>query len=335
MRTILLLCALCWAWGEAQERPVQWLQRAQQAEETLNLAGVRLTEMRVGRNPQRIEERFWRQGTRAERIEILAPADRQGEVLLLREGRWMAYRPSAKEVLELPRMPLQGVQLLKMAVDLIEAGVVQAEMLPEATLLGRSCVVLRLSLARPDFQRKPPPERRAPFPASVVLWIDKETGLILKREVAMRPNEPVLRTEITRLELNPRLPPDMFTLPQGVVARPLVGEYKSLEDAQRSVSFSIRTPGYLPAGANLERILVRRRPVDNAPIVVLYYQTPNARFSIFQAYKMRDAAFQRPRRPERHNTRFWQDGDYSFGIVGNLPQAEIERIAKSLSRTGQ
>lgn len=335
MRTILLLCALCWTLGEAQERPVQWLQRAQQAEESLNFAGVRLTELRIGRNMQRIEERFWRQGTRAERIEILAPADRRGEVLLLRDGRWLAYRPNAKEAFELPRMPLHGAHLLKMAVDLIQAGIVQAEMLPETTLLGRPCVVMRLSLARPDFRRAPPPDKGAPFPASVTLWIDKQTGLILRREVAMRPNEPGLRMEITRLELNPRFPPDLFTLPQGIAARPLGGEYKTLEDAQRAVAFPIRTPSYLPAGASLERILVRRRPPENTPIVILHYQTPNARFSIFQAYKTRDAAFQPPKRHRRLNTRFWQDGDYSFGIVGNLPQAEIERIANSLSRAGQ
>ncbi|MCS6918982.1 MAG: hypothetical protein NZM28_04360 [Fimbriimonadales bacterium] len=333
MRTILLLCALCWMMGAAQERPVQWLQRAQQAEETLNLAGVRLTEMRIGRGAQRIEERFWRQGSRAERIEILAPAERQGEVLLLREGRWLAYRPNSKEAFELPRLPLQGTQLLKLAIDLIQAGVVEADLITETTLLGRPCVVLRLSLARPDARRPSPREKRAPFPAAVSLWIDKETGLILKREVAMRPNESVLCTEITRLELNPRLSPELFTLPQGVVARPLGGEYKTVEDAQRAVAFPIRTPAYLPEGARLERILVRRRPPDNAPIVILHYQTPNARFSVFQAHKTRDAAFQRPRRHERLNARFWQDGDYSFGVVGNLPQAEIERIAKSLNRS--
>ncbi|GIV09175.1 MAG: hypothetical protein KatS3mg019_1266 [Fimbriimonadales bacterium] len=335
MKTILLLCALCWTLGEAQERPIQWLQRAQQAEASLNVAGVRLTELRIGRNTQRIEERFWRQGSRAERIEILAPADRRGEVLLLRDGRWLAYRPNAKEAFELPRMPLHGVQLLKMAVDLIQAGIVQAEMLPETALIGRPCVVMRLSRARPDFRRASPTDKSAPFPASVTLWVDQQTGLILRREVAMRPNEPALRMEITRLELNPRFPPDLFTLPQEVVARPLGGEYKTVEDAQRAVSFPIRTPSYLPAGATLKRILVHRRPPENAPIVILHYQTPHARFSIFQGYKTRGAGFQRPKRHRWLNTRFWQDGDYSLGIVGNLPQAEIERIANSLNRAGQ
>ncbi|MCS7301196.1 MAG: hypothetical protein NZ556_06540 [Fimbriimonadales bacterium] len=334
MRALLLLSVLCWFTGAAQERPAQWLQRAQQAQATLSVAGVRVTEIRAGRRVQRIEERFWRQGNRAERIEILAPAERSGEVLLYRDGRWIAHRPDAKEAFELPRMPLQESALLRLASELMQAGVVQSEPPMDVTLLGRPCVALRLSLARPDGRGKPPREKRTPFPASLTLWIDKETGLILRREVEMRPNEPVLRTEITRLELNPSLPADLFNLPRGVVVRPLGGEYKTLEEAQRAVSFPIRIPSYLPEGAKLERILVRRRPPDNAAMVILHYHTPTARFSLFQMHKPRGAGLAPPpsKRHERLNAHFWRDGEYAFGIVGNLPQAELERIARSLNR---
>lgn len=334
MRRWLLLGALLWAWGGAQERPLQWLQRAQQAEDTLTVAGVRVTELRVGRSVQRIEERFWRQGARAERIEILAPPARQGEVLLFREGRWLVYRPAAKEAFELPRMPLHGALMLQIAGELLREGIVQAEVLNETALLGRSCVVLRLSLTRPDFRRAKPPEKRPPFPATVTLWIDRETGLLLRREVAMHPNAPALRTEITRLEMNPRLAPELFTLPPGVVVRPLGGAYKTLEEAQRAVAFPIRTPAYLPEGTTLERVLVRGQPTQPNSMVILHYRTPRGRFSLFQAYKTRDAHFQHHAkgRPGRLNTYFWQEGDYSFGIVGSLPQSELEKIARSLGR---
>jgi negative regulator of sigma E activity len=237
MRAALLLTALLWLPGGAQERPSQWLQRAQQAEETLAVGGVRVVEIMTGRTTQRIEERFWRQGARAERIEVLAPAQRRGEVLLYRGGRWLAMRPNAKEAFEMPRMPLQGAQLLKLAVELVQSGVVLAELLPDSTVLGRSCVVLRLMLARPTLKRDETP--RPLFPTAVTLWIDKETGLPLKREVALREGAPVMRMELTRLELNPRLSPELFTLPPDVVVRPLGGVYATVEEAQRAVSFSI------------------------------------------------------------------------------------------------
>ncbi len=334
MRKLLLCGALLWAVSGAQERPLQWLQRAQQAETSLAVAGVRLTEFQVGRAVRRAEERFWRQGSRAERIEILAPPERRGEVLLHRGGKWIAFRPDAKEAFELPAKLSQGAPLIQKAIELTQAGVLQAELLPDATLLGRACAVVRLSRPRPTQGRFELPAKAPHFPATVTLWIDKETGLILRYEASVHPNAPILRTEITRLELNPRLAPDLFTLPPGVVVRPLSGEYKSVEEAQRTVSFPIRVPSYLPAGAMLKQVLVRRRPPDNTPMVILRYQTPTAQFSVFQARQTNEAAFQRPRRrSERLNMRFWRDGDYSFGVVGDLPHAEIERIADSLSRS--
>ncbi|MFN3690218.1 MAG: hypothetical protein ACK4UU_04750 [Fimbriimonadales bacterium] len=333
MRFFFLCWALLWAVGSAQERPIHWLQRAQQAESSLAVAGVRVTELQAGRFVRRVEERFWRQGTRTERIEILAPPERRGEVLLFRGGKWVVFRPDSKEAFELPEKLPQSAPLIQRAIEWLQMGALQADLLPDATLLGRDCAVVRLSRARPPRGRPEPSAKPPHFPASVTLWIDRETGFILRYEASMHPNAPVLRTEITRLELNPRLAPHLFTLPAGVAIRPLSGEYKSVEEAQRAVPFPIRAPSYLPAGATLERVLVRRRPPDNAPMVVLHYRTPNARFSVFQASCLGEREFEPlGRRMGRLNTRFWRDGDFNFGVVGNLPQAEIERIADSLSR---
>lgn len=326
MRAAFLLMALVFAIGGAQERPVAWLQRAQQAEETLAISGVRVVEITTGRTVRRIEERFWRQGARAERIEVLAPPERRGEVLLYRAGRWLVLPPNAKEVFEMPPLPIQGAQLLKTAVELVQSGVVLAELLPEATVLGRSCVVVRLALARPTPQRDASPHPA--FPAAVTLWIDKSTGYALRREITLREGAPVMRTELTRLDLNPRLAPDLFTLPPDVVVRPLGGMYETVEEAQRAVSFPIRTPSYLPAGAQLERVIVQ--PRSPGQVVVLHYRSPNARFSLFQAHRNRPADFGSKRRQGRPNAYFWQSGDYWFGLVGNLPKAELERIAQSL-----
>ncbi len=334
MRFLLLCGVLLWASGGAQERPIHWLQRALQAEGSLTVAGVRVTELQVGRSVRRMEERFWRQGAQAERIEILAPPERRGEVLLLRDGKWLAFQPRTKEAFELPEKLPQGTMLLRKAIEWVQAGALQAELLPDTTVLGRDCAVVRLSRARPPRGRPELSPKPPHFPAHMTLWIDKETGVILRYESSVHPNAPVLRMEITRLELNPRLAPDLFTLPSGVTVRPLSGEYKSVEEAQRAVPFSIRVPRYLPAGATLERVLVRRRLTDNAPMVILHYRTPNARFSVFQTHQLGDGEFEPPgRHTRRLSVRFWRDGDYRFGVVGNLPQAEIERIAHSLNRT--
>lgn len=326
MRIACWLLALLCAVSGAQERPVAWLQRAQQAEETLAIAGVRVVEIATGRTVRRIEERFWRQGARAERIEVLAPLERRGEVLLYRGGRWLVMHPNTNEAYEMPPLPIYGARLFKTAAELVQSGVVLAELLPESTVLGRSCVVLRLTLVHPVPQRDAPP--RPAFPAAVTLWIDKSTGYALRREIALREGAPAMRMELTRIELNPRLAPELFSLPPDVVVRPLGGMYETVEAAQRAVGFLIRTPSYLPAGAQLERVIVQARPTGQ--IVVLHYRTPTARFSLFQAHKKRPTDFGGKRRRGRPNALFWQSGDYWFGLVGNLPKAELERIAQSL-----
>ncbi|MDW8106228.1 MAG: hypothetical protein RMK45_01985 [Armatimonadota bacterium] len=335
MRAMLIAClGLWWLCAVAQERPLHWLQRAQHAESTLAVAGVRIVELELGRRSQRIEERFWRQGTRVERIEIIAPPARQGEVLLLCEGRWLVYRPRAKEAYELPHSPLGGTQLLQRAIALLQAGKLQAEILPDSRVAGRSCVTIRLSIARPASAPSSVPSKRLPFPLTVTLWIDKETGLLLRREVLTRPNAPALRTEIVQLELNPRLSPELFVLPPGVAVRPLAGDYKTVDEAQRAVPFPIRTPTYLPPQTELERVLVRRRPPQATPVVILHYRSPQGRFSLFQAYQMRDLPLWKPRKSyERLNTLFWREGDYAFGLIGDLPQTELKRIAESFKRS--
>lgn len=334
MRAVLIACfGLWWLYGVAQERPLHWLQRAHQAESTLAVAGTRIVELELGRRLQRIEERFWRQGTRAERIEIIAPPARQGEVLLLSEGRWLVYRPRTKEAYELPHSPLGGTQLLQRAIELLQAGKLQAETLPDSRVAGRLCVTIRLSVARTVSAPTPAASKRLPFPLTVTLWIDKQTGLLLRREVLTRPNAPALRTEIVQLELNPRLSPELFALPAGVVVRPLTGDYKTVDEAQRAVPFPIRTPTYLPPQTELERVLVRRRPPQTTPVVILHYRSPQGRFSLVQAYQTRELRLWKPRKShERLSTLFWREGDYAFGLIGDLPQAELERIAESLKQ---
>lgn len=331
--SLIYAVALAVVSGAAQESPLQWLQRAQQAESQRAVAGVRVVELQVGRTWQRIEERFWRQGARAERIEIVAPAARQGDVLLLRDGRWVVYRPAAKQAYELPRVPLQSTQLIQLAIELAQKGIVLAELGGESSVAGRTCVEVRLRLTRPTLTRPAASDKRPAFPFAVTLWLDKETGLILRRELAMRPSTPAMRVEITQLDLNPRLSPELFTLPAGVVVRPLEGDYKTVEEAQRAVPFPIRTPTYLPPNTTLERVLVRYRPMQETPLVILHYRTPTARFSLFQARQRGEVSPWKPRKPhQRLNTLFWREGDYAFGLVGDLPQAELGRIANSLRR---
>ncbi len=341
MRTLTLglLMGLALSGGWSQESPLRWLQRALQAEKQMQVAGVRLTEIQIGKRTEQIRERFWQRGDQQIRIEVLEPAHRQGEVFLLREGEWVRLPHQSKVAYAIPAPPFRASDLLEVGIDLLKKEVLSVQQLPDERVANRPCVVFALQLNTPPHGRPmTPPNRPAPtekgvarFPFRVTLWIDRDTGLILKREIATRPGIVNLRTEIIRLDLTPNFTRGLFQLPEGVTVSRL-GErgFDSLEEAQREAGFSIRVPGYLPANTERIRIMVNQRGPRGAVMAVLQYRCPQGKFTLFQTYKPA-GGFRPPRAPRPHpNALFWQDRDYWFGLVGDLPMAEMERIAESL-----
>ncbi len=341
MRGFWLVCVGCLlgsAWG--QESVARWLQRALRAEQTLAVAGVRLNTFQMGERTEQIRERFWRRGDQAIRIEVVEPAARRGEVFLYRHGQWLRWRTGEKVAYEISQTPYLASELLKVASRLMQNGFLNAEFLPDETVAGRSCVVLALRPNRPIPPRgrpappgsPPRPGEQGRFPLQAKLWIDRETGLVLKREMRIRPVGGLIRTELIRVDFAPRLNDDLFRLPEGVAVRKLPRQaYHSLEEAERAAGFPLRLPTYLPPNTEWQQILVHRRTPQENPLVAIRYTSPQGRFTLFQAYKPRGST---PLRTPKGRARayFWQDGDYWFGIVGDLPQEEMEKIARSMGR---
>lgn len=346
---------LCWAIlalamvpAVGQEDPQHWLQRALQAEQNLTIAGVRVNMIQMGARTELIRERIWRRGDQEVRIEVVEPANRRGEIFLYSQGQWFRWRAGEPEAYEMPQVPYLASELLRTAVGILRRGLLQAEFLPNEPVAGRVCVVLLLRPNRPIPPRPmaPPPSERPSqgrpipregltrFPIQAKLWIDRETGLILKREIRVRPQQGVIRTEYVRIDLAPRFSEDLFRLPPGVTVQKISEQdYRSIEEAQRAVSFPIRAPSYLPPNTVRERILVHHHKRGENALVAIRYTFPQGHFTLFQTYQPR-GKFKPPRPPQtdRMHAYFWQDGDYWFGIVGNLPKAEMEKIARSLSR---
>jgi outer membrane lipoprotein-sorting protein len=322
-------------WGWAQEQPIEWLQRAVRAEQTLTVSGERVTEFQRSEHRQRIVERFWRQGARAFRIEVVKPAERKGEILLFQGDKWLLYRPDAKEAVLLPMPPPMHEMMLKRLLLAVQRQAMSLTMQPSETVLNRPCIVLMLQPeGSPPKPTAPPfaPTRHPEPIQSITLWIDRATGLVLRREIRFRDSEAMVRVEFTRLELPDRLAPELFQLPEGVSLRtPSEGRFESLEEAQKAAGFTLRLPHYLPDGTKRESIIVRR--MRGHVLVAIRYRCPQGDFTLFQTLAPH-ADFQLPRPPRRRplNAHFWRAGDYWFGLVGTLSKAEMERIARSVPK---
>ncbi len=343
MRTLGSIVAgmalLCGGW--AQARPIEWLWRAVRAEQTLVVSGERATEIRLRTHTERIVERFWRQGGRAVRIEVIAPPMRRGEVLLLKGDQWLLYRPGVKEAIILPAPLHQHEMVLKRLLNAVQSQAMTIEFRSGESVLNRPCVVLMLEKVDgrefPPRHPNPPPPfergmRRMEPIQSITLWIDRATGLVLRREVRFRGGDSWVRMELTRVEFPEKLAPELFRLPEGITVRPpKEGRFASLEEAQKAAGFTIRLPDYLPEGTQREGIIVRR--MRGRTLVAIRYRCPQGDFTLFQTVAPK-ADFQLPKPPQNRplNAHFWQAGDYWFGLVGTLPKEEMERIARSIPR---
>jgi len=143
------------------------------------------------------------------------------------------------------------------------------------------------------------------------LWIDKETGLILKREIFIpeNPDAPVYREEFISIEL---LDPDELTEQQdttsrrGEITRPDIRterrrdsdtrEYTSLEKVSRWHKSRIKIPSDLPPGFVLDKILIteeRRRQYTYHQV----YIDGLIMFSLFQQRGRKPP--EDPQRPEQ------------------------------------
>ena len=340
MRWLILISASaflgCAGW--AQDRPIEWLRRAVRAEQALVVQGERTTEIRLGAHTERIVERFWRQGGRAIRIEVIAPPARRGEVLLFRGEKWILYRPETKEAMPLSAPLQQHEMVLKRLLSAVQSQAMGIELRAAEMVLNRPCVVLFLQVANAvepphPLPPAPKPRRRRPEPVqSITLWADRATGLVLRREVRFRHRDALVRMELTRLEFPQQLPPNLFQLPEGVTIRPPgEGRFESIEEAQKAAGFPIRLPDYLPEESERAGIIVRR--MRERVLVAIRYRCPQGNFTLFQT-RAPSADFRLPEPPTRRplNALFWQAGDYWFGLVGTLPKEEMERIARSIPR---
>ncbi|MER3403291.1 MAG: hypothetical protein C4337_08415 [Armatimonadota bacterium] len=346
MRTIgmvlwVAVCAVTWG----QESPARWLQRALQAERTLSVAGMHVNTFQIRGRLEQIRERFWRRGDSEIRIEVAEPKSRQGEVFLYREGQWVRWRSGEPIASEVPQMPYMASELLQVVVEWLRRGWLEVTALPDESVAGRACVVVSLKPNRPVPPRSPmrppnrPPQGRpegppARFPVHARLWIERETGLVLKREFTVRPGQTWIRSEVVRIDFAPRLDEALFRLPPGVTVRQLSEQgFRTVKEAQQVAGFPLRLPTYLPPGTWRERILVRRRPPHESPLVAIRYSCPQGHFTLFQTYQPK-SRFKPPKHLQQTclNAHFWEDDGSWFGIVGDLPKEEMEKIARSLSR---
>lgn len=188
------------------------------------------------------------------------------------------------------------------------------------------------------------------------LWIDEETGLILKREIYARenPDAPVYREEFVTLEyLEADAVPDMPERRRGPAnARPSeraqnqrrrgsmdVKEYSTRQDIPQQQLSMIEFPSYLPEGFVLDKIRITKE--KNHSTFHQIYTDGIIMFSLFQTNGRRGDQWRRRNIPQASRpgnrmfpaggSTLYKSGDkFSFVVVGYARRELLQPVLDSL-----
>lgn len=93
------------------------------------------------------------------------------------------------------------------------------------------------------------------------IWIDSEHGLVVRSEIYDLNGDLALLSAFSDLTFRPQLPEKAvkMTVPKGTTVTTSVEQtFQSVQEAQKTVSFPISTPEYLPPGFILSSVIVSR-----------------------------------------------------------------------------
>lgn len=302
------------------QKPLLWLERAEQAERTVALEGVRRTLFFLPAPLPAVEEYVLRDGVRY-RVEYRLPPERRGEVLIDDGVRCFRYIPRLKQVevlsSEQPQLLRRRSQLLLR----LRRGDFLLRQKGESQVAGRAAVVVEMQT------RRGTPLRR--------WWIDREHGFILRMEEWTAQGQLRMRTEYVHLNLLKEVPIERFAplFPAGVRRRERLQPlqvFETVEQVQPLVPFRIRVPRPVPERFWLTE--VRLRMVGMHPLVSLHYTDETHTLVLFQTrLPLRaDSPLWKTLADPTMRVEAWRDGYLNLMLVGNAPDPVFQQVREAI-----
>lgn len=303
--------------------PAERVRTAYQAESRARLAGEMRTTSYLPTGELSTEVVVYRKAGMA-RYEYRSPLLR-GLVLIDRGGTLIRLDPTTRTgTVETAHRGPATVDLLLKNYQATLAGV--------ENLLGRQTDVILL-------------KRRQAEGPSRKLWIDRKTGTILRIEQYNSSGKLVSRSFYTSVNWNADPDDSLFTVPAGwrrVVAAQQPERHRDKLQLSRELGFTVREPSYVPPGFVLDGFHLVYRP-NRLPSVHIRYVDGLNSISIFehQCSHGKGWGFQWGRRVGRRgscelftsaegNVLVKEMGNIRFIVVGDLPEAELQKVVDSL-----
>ncbi len=186
---------------------------------------------------------------------------------------------------------------------------------------------------------------RHPGRMTRTVWIDEETGLVMRTEERNEAGVLVEELFLTEFEKDPLIPPDTFATEEWTGKSVEINQViacGSISEVQREADFRLNAPVYIPPGFTLQQ----RRVIQHhgQPMVHFMYSDGLSRISLFQRIASSETSHthRSPRgTPELHgDVRVWERGPYSilrrnydgklFTVIGDVAVSESVELLTSL-----
>ncbi|MFQ3587849.1 MAG: hypothetical protein SNJ76_09330 [Fimbriimonadaceae bacterium] len=156
------------------------------------------------------------------------------------------------------------------------------------------------------------------------LWIEPRSAALLKRELFDATGSRVGLTEWVRVDFSPRFRDDDFVI-RRAGARIETPQSRAREEMRRRGFLEV----FLPADLGFKFIGGRVLSGPNMPdIYMQVYMSDSSQLSFFQVRGDLDVRRMREQAGPNMRVHSWTRADRTWALLGNIPQAEMERISR-------
>jgi negative regulator of sigma E activity len=307
----ILGCTLA-AQSAAQEKEVPpLLQKAVRAASSLQYTGVRTVEFRTG--PDRVvhDEYIIRDRLRS-RVEFPEGSPFHGQIIVENDRERRHYFPE----------PLNEIRILPprhvVTISRLDTMIQSAQRRGFTFQVGGSERIVGLSTRQVQFVDPQGNVQQR-------LWIDQNSGLIVRREMLDRGGSRMGFFEFKRVNFRPNIREEDFQINRrGAKVVTPAQEARSLAD-QHGLTLRL-----LPRSSGFALEAVRVLRMGEQVALSQIYSGPQGRLSLFQTRATVDP--ERMRRMARgdYKVHTWQRGEESFALVGELDVSALRELARRL-----
>ena len=285
------------------------LKKAVESAPKIRYSGLRTVEFREGPDREKYSETVIKDGSRS-RSEIGTGSKNAGQIIVEDGEQRLHFFPDLNEIHVLP---LQREEALSRLMRFLRPGPRKLELSVEDGVKVAGIETKSVSVKDKD--------------GNVItrLWIDPESGMILKRELYDPVGAVVGGFEFTRINFRPNIREDDFKIDRRGAKRLTLSDI-----LQKLCEQNDYLVVKIPTGEPYVLENVRMLTHGPQPVLAQFYRSKIGPISLFQVKcTVDEKIMQRMARPNT-STATWSIKGRSFALVGEVGKAELDRLAAKI-----